>query len=133
MTYTVFTLAEEEGEHGSGLTLTEAFARMMALAGCDYAFGRAEGVMCLTITHHEDVPEEYLADPVLREHFFPTYRSKLVDDDMARAELMRRFMKRGMKGYLIVTDEEYRQQEAARSVYIQAGLRSHHRIFPRNI
>jgi hypothetical protein len=34
--YTVFCLTDEEGHQGSGMTLAEAFAKMMALAHCDY-------------------------------------------------------------------------------------------------
>lgn len=43
MGYTVFSIADDEGAQGSGLMLSEAFARLMAFARCDYSFGRTNG------------------------------------------------------------------------------------------
>ena len=112
MGYTVFSPTDYEGAHGSGLTLPEAFARMMALAHCNYAFGRFEGDLRLTVTPMGDVPEEYLTDPAIRARMFPEYRSKFQDDEIARNDLMRRFLKHGLGGYHVVSDEEYAREEA---------------------
>src|SRR5665213_1012829 len=72
--YTVYSLADEDRQQGSGMTLAEAFAKMMALAHCNYAFGRFEGDMRLTVTPLDDVPEEFLHDPAIRARMFPEYR-----------------------------------------------------------
>jgi hypothetical protein len=112
MGYTVFSLQGEDRHQGSGMTLAEAFARMMALAHCNYAFGRFEGDMRLTVTALDDVPEEYLNDPAIRARMFPEHRSKFLDDEIARNDLMRRFLKLGLGGYHITSDEEYAREEA---------------------
>ncbi len=46
MGYTVFSPTDYDGAHGSGLTLTEAFARMMALAHCNYASSVVSKAIC---------------------------------------------------------------------------------------
>ena len=109
--YAVFSLADDEGHYGSGLTLTEAFTRMMAFAECDFLFHRVDGVMHLTLHHREELPEEYRRDPALQAHYFPEHRSTLADA-MARAEIMRKFLNTGFKGYHIVTDASLREQAA---------------------
>jgi hypothetical protein len=112
MGYTVYSLADEDRHQGSGMSLAEAFAKMMALAHCNYAFGRIDGDLHLTVTPLDDVPEEYLHDPAIRARMFPEYRSKYLDDEIARNDLMRRFLKHGLGGYHIVSDEEYAREEA---------------------
>ena len=112
MGYTVYSLADEDRHQGSGMTLAEAFAKLMALAHCNYAFGRFEGDMRLTVTPLDDVPEEYLHDPAIRARMFPEYRSKFLDDQIARNDLMRRFLKYGLGGYFITSDEEFAREEA---------------------
>src|ERR1700683_299814 len=57
MGYTVVSAADDEGAQGSGLTLAEAFTRMMAFARCDYAFGRSNGDMHLSLAQSDDAPE----------------------------------------------------------------------------
>lgn len=103
-----YTVIDDEGAQGSGLTLSEAFARMMAFARCDYGFGRFNGDMVLTITQTDDAPEGYETEPP------PALRSKLLDNDKARAEIMRRFVNRDLNGYRIVTDEDWRREEQGR-------------------
>ena len=109
MGYTIVSLADDEGALGSGLTLPEAFARMMAFAGCDYGFGRFNGDMCLTLTPAADMPEGCDTEPL------PALRSKLLDDMKARAEIMRRFLKGGVNGYRMMPDEEWEREERKRS------------------
>jgi hypothetical protein len=109
MGYTVFSALDDDGARGSGLTLSEAFARMMAFAHCDYAFGRFNGDMHLTVTPADDASGGFEAEPR------PECRSKLLNNEMARAEIMRRFLKRGVNGYRIVTDEEWQREERRRA------------------
>lgn len=119
MGFTVFSPADEDGAQASGLTLTEAFARMMALSKCDYSFGRFNGDYVLTLTP-ADAPESFPTEPP------PACRSKQLDPDKARMEIMRRFLKHGMGGYRIVTDEDFQREEQRRSE--QNGLRPARRL-----
>ena len=108
MGYTVVSAADDEGAQGSGLTLAEAFTRMMAFARCDYAFGRSNGDMHLSLAQSDDAPEGYDTEPP------PVLRSKLLDDVRARAEIMRRFVNHGVNGYRIMTDEDWLREELKR-------------------
>jgi hypothetical protein len=108
MGYTVFSPMDEDGAQASGLSLSEAFARMMALAHCDYSFARSNGDVCLMLTP-ADAPENFPVEPP------PGCRSKLLDNEMARAEIMRRFLKNGYSSYRIVTDEDWQLEERRRS------------------
>ncbi|HEY1749596.1 MAG TPA: hypothetical protein VGG11_22905 [Xanthobacteraceae bacterium] len=113
-----YTVVDDEGAQGSGLTLAEAFARMMAFARCDYAFGRTNGDMHLSLTQSDDAPSETGPPPALQ--------SKLLDDVRARAEIMRRFLKHGFNGYRIMTDEDWQREE--RKLCEQQGYRPARRI-----
>jgi hypothetical protein len=119
MAYTVYSPMDEEGAQASGLNLSEAFARVMALARCDYAFGRFQGDMHLTLTPSDAADDVAMETP-------PACRSKLMDDAMARAEIMRRFIKQGMGGYRIVTDEEFAREE--RTLAAKSGLQPARRV-----
>jgi hypothetical protein len=110
--YTVISPINDDTPVTSGLTLTRAWLRMMELAECEGTFARIDGEMRLTITHHWQVPEGYRNEATLAEHYWPDYRSRLVDDRMARADIMRRFLSRGMRGIWIDTDERYRREIA---------------------
>jgi hypothetical protein len=120
MGYSVVSVVGDEGANASGLTLPEAFARMMAFARCDYAFSRFNGDMLLSITQADDESEGYDTEPP------PALRSKLLDDAKARAEIMRRFVRHGINGYRILADEEWRREEQKRCE--QDGLRPARRI-----
>lgn len=108
MGYTVVSMTDEDGAQGSGLTLPEAFARMMAFARCDYMFGRREGDMYLSIVRSDDAADASEMDPP------PALRSKLLDDAKARAEIMRRFVRHAVSGYCIMTDEDWHREERMR-------------------
>jgi hypothetical protein len=108
MGYTVVSMMDDEGAQGSGLTLAEAFTRMMAFARCDYAFGRSHGDMHLSLTQLADAPEGYGTEPP------PALRSKLLDDVRARAEIMRRFVNHGVNGYRIMSDQDWQREEHRR-------------------
>ncbi len=117
MAYTVYSPMDEDGAQASGLSLTEAFARMMALARYDYAFGRIQGDLVLSLTPADgDLPIE---PP-------PGCRSKLQDSERARAEIMRRFLKSGIGGYRMVTDEDWQREENMRAA--QSGVRPARRL-----
>ena len=104
MGYMVLTLPDGDGHLGSGLTLSEAFHRVMAFAHCEYIFHRIDGVMHLSLHHVDGVPDEWRDDPELRAHYFPAYQSNLVDDAMARTAIMRNLLHTGFKGYYVVRD-----------------------------
>lgn len=108
MGYTVFSTIDDDGEHGSGLSLSEAFARLMAFARCDYAFGRFNGDMYLSLTQADDASDGFEAEPP------PALRSKQLDNDKARMEIMRRFINRDLNGYRIVTDDDWQREERKR-------------------
>lgn len=120
MGYSVISVQGDEGAQATGLTLVEAFARMMAFARCDYVFGRIEGDMFLSIIPADDAPEGEETEPP------PALRSKLLDDAKARAEIMRRFVKYGINGYRILADEDWQREERARCE--REGLRPARRI-----
>jgi hypothetical protein len=104
MGYAVFHISDEE-HAGIGLTLAEAFTRIMALSHCDYIFHRIDGVMHLDVHHRDPVLEFFGCDEhELRARYYPDYQSRLVDDAMARAEIMRKFVIAGFKGYHVVRD-----------------------------
>ena len=115
-----YTVIDDEGAQGSGLTLSEAFARVMAFARCEYGFGRFNGDMVLTITQTDDAPEGYETEPP------PALRSKLLDNDKARVEIMRRFINRGIGGYRIMADEDWEREERKRCE--QEGFRPARRV-----
>lgn len=104
MGFTVISPADEDGAQASGLSLSEAFTRMMALARCDYAFGRFQGDMVLTLTP-ADAPDAFPQEPP------PECKSKQLDNERARAEIMRRFLKNGFVGYRMMTDEDWQREE----------------------
>jgi len=119
MGFTVYSPTDEDGAQASGLTLTEAFARMMALARVDYAFGKFNGEMLLTLTP-ADAPDSFPTEPP------PACRSKQLDPEKARFEIMRRFLKHGFGGYRIMTDEDFQREEKRRSE--QNGIRPARRL-----
>ena len=98
MLYAVFHISDPS-QTGLGLSLVEAFTRVMALAECDYIFHRVDGVMHLDLHHRDTVPDCEYHDAELRKRYYPHYHSMLVDDAMARADIMRMFVLAGFKGY----------------------------------
>jgi len=101
MFYAVFH-SSDDTQPGLGLSLVEAFTRVMVLAECDYIFHRVDGVMHLELQHWESVPECH-NDAELQARYYPEYCSMLVDDAMARADIMRKLVLAGFKGYHAVT------------------------------
>ena len=104
MGYAVFHISNDQ-HAGIGLTLAEAFTRIMALSHCDYIFHRIDRVMHLDLHHTDPVPECFGDNEhELRARYYPHYESRLVDDAMARAEIMRKFVLAGFMGYHVVRD-----------------------------
>jgi len=60
--------------------------------------------MYLTLHHLDGVSEEYGSDPDYRARYFPEHQSALVDDGTARADIMRKALSTGMKGYVAIRD-----------------------------
>lgn len=119
--YTVFSLADEYGSRGSGLTLAEAFVRVMALTDHNYVFRRIDGDMRLSLMpsndltflmHCDDTTEDCLTNLNVRGVHPPEHRSQLTDDAMARAAIMREFLRHEFKGYQTVPDEFWCREEA---------------------
>ena len=97
-TYTVFEFKDGE-RHGEArnLKLPEAFARMMALAGTEYAFHRYGETMRLNLVRKgpiADLPFLY-RDLELCRTMFPLFESWLPDDERARADLMEQALLHG--------------------------------------
>jgi hypothetical protein len=88
-----------------GLSLEEAFARMMALAGSEYHFARHKGTMRLHLTRNcrfMDMPfldPDKPGDRELLRSMWPLYRSDNPDDAGARRELMLQAIKHGRDNY----------------------------------
>jgi len=82
-----------------GLTLSEAFVRMMALSGRAYMFTRTGYVMHLLMT-----------DPPMGASEF---QSKNGSDWAARMEIIEQVCAHGLGEFQVVTDEEYHQGRAA--------------------
>jgi hypothetical protein len=89
----------EQGTVALGLTLAEAFARLMALAERDYMFFRTRWVMLLVS------PKK----PSLE----PEFESPLAIDAQARAAIMRQVCENGLGIFRLVPDEQlYRERSA---------------------
>ena len=108
----------------SGLTLNEAFTRMMALAHCGYRFYRDGSVMRLEITQLDPPTDEELRDPYFIEEYYPDYRSTLADNEMARLDIMRRFLTRGMNGHLIREDSDFRRHQIKAALVEQSSVKN---------
>ena len=84
-----------------GLTLSEAFVRMMAVSGRAYRFTRTSHVMHLLMT---DPPPG-----------IPDFQSANGNDWAARMEIVEQVCAHGLGDFRVISDEEYRR-ELSRSV-----------------
>jgi hypothetical protein len=110
--FTLIPLAPELGTVGPGLTLAEAFTRLMAVAGRDYMFFRTGWVM------HLVSPQKPAGEP--------EFESSLSVDGQARAAIMRQVCDHGLGLFRIVPDEQFHRgmaghERAANA--IQTGFR----------
>lgn len=92
--FTLLPLDPKLGTIAPGLTLHEAFTRVMALAGRDYMFFRTGWVM-------------HLASPQKRAGE-PEFESSLSIDSHARADIMRQVCDHGLGLFRMVPDEQFR-------------------------
>jgi len=83
-----------------GLTIGEAFTRLMALAGRDYMFFRTGWDMHLVSP--QKLPGE------------PDFESSLSVDGQAREAIMRQVCEHGLGLFRMVPDEQFYREKAAR-------------------
>jgi hypothetical protein len=92
--YTVRSIPSDITTDARGLTLTEAFCRIMALMGRHYAFARTGRVMHLMMT---DVGSDE-----------PEFLSEFSTDETARNAIMAQVCAHGLGRFRVITDEQYR-------------------------
>ena len=110
--YTVLSLEDEAEHHGTGLSVDEAFAFIMALTETEYVFARDHGVMRLFLTNREiRKGEPFDDDSDFERRQNPDYRSPHPDDSVARQDIMLQAISGGRDGYFAMSDESYAQQE----------------------
>lgn len=103
MTETTYTVRETSFQpplEASGLTLVEAFTRIAALAGRDYAFTRTARVMHLVLM------------PAGAGE--PLFESPLAIDRQARADIMAQVCAHGLGQFQVVPDEPIKWKRSAR-------------------
>ena len=94
--YTVRTIPSDILTDARGLTLTEAFTRIMALMGREYAFARTCRVMHLMMTGVKEGEPEFL--------------SEFTTDETARNAIMAQVCAYGFGRFRVITDEQYRSE-----------------------
>ena len=110
MRYTVFDLEEDWGSEAPGLTLEEAFVRLMVLTGRDYSFARDGAEMRLLFQRRKPRPEIGFASDEWTEFMNPDFRSAITDDQEARRSIIEQMIEHGFGTYRAIPDEEYRAQ-----------------------
>jgi hypothetical protein len=97
--YTIRTIPPSPNTDARGLTLEEAFVRIMALADRQYMFTRTARVMHLLMTNvAEDEPE---------------FLSEITVDLHARRAIMAQICDHGLGLFTVMTDEQYRLLQLA--------------------
>jgi hypothetical protein len=98
-------IGPDSEDQAHGLSLEEAFARIMALAGTEYHFARHKGLMRLHLARNCRFMDLPFLDPdrpaerqLLRE-IWPLYQSDNPDDPAARRELMLQAIEKGRDSY----------------------------------
>jgi hypothetical protein len=99
--FTLIPLDPEQGTIAPGLTLREAFTRLMAVAGRDYMFFRTGWVMHMASLQKR--PGE------------PEFESSLSLDSHARAAIMRQVCDHGLGLFRMVPDEQFRADAIRRA------------------
>lgn len=94
--YTVRTIPADILTDARGLTLQEAFTRIMALMGREYAFARTCRVMHLMMTGVTEGEPEFL--------------SEFTTDETARNAIMAQVCAYGFGRFRVITDEQYRSE-----------------------
>lgn len=91
--FTLRCIPPDRFSDAPGLTLSEAFTRMMALSGRAYMFTRTNHVMSLLMT-----------DPPMGASEF---QSRNGNDWAARMEIVEQVCWHGLGEFRVITDEEY--------------------------
>ena len=94
--YTVRTIPADILTDARGLTLQEAFTRIMALMGREYAFARTCRVMHLMMTGVKEGEPEFL--------------SEFTTDETARNAIMAQVCAYGFGRFRVITDEQYKSE-----------------------
>jgi hypothetical protein len=94
--HTVRTIPADILTDARGLTLQEAFTRIMALMGREYAFARTCRVMHLMMTGVKEGEPEFL--------------SEFTTDETARNAIMAQVCAYGFGRFRVITDEQYRSE-----------------------
>lgn len=99
-TYSVWRMGDDPVRKASNLRLSEAFARLMALAGSDYGFHRYGRTMRLDLTRKGPVADMpfLVTDLTLFRETFPLFESILPDNDAASTDLMEQALRHGRGG-----------------------------------
>lgn len=92
--YTIRTIPPDQSADAQGLTLQEAFTRIMALMGIDYSFTRTGREMHL------------LMAPAAPDA--PTFVSAISVDQFARTAIMAQVCCHGFGRFQVLSDEQYR-------------------------
>jgi hypothetical protein len=95
--YTLVPLDPTQGTNAPGLTLLEAFTRLMAFAGRDYMFFRTGAWVMHLVTPQKPAGET-------------NFESSLSVDAQARAAIMRQVCEHGLGLYRIVPDIQFHQE-----------------------
>jgi hypothetical protein len=95
--YTLIPLDPCYGTIAPGLTLLEAFTRLMAVAERDYMFFRTGAW-----TMHMVMPQKPAGEP--------QFESTLAVDAQARAAIMRQVCDHGLGVFRMMPDEQYQQE-----------------------
>ena len=92
--YTIRTIPPSLKTDARGLTLEEAFVRIMALADRQYMFTRTARVMHLMMTNTAEGEPEFLSEVAVDAH--------------ARRAIMAQVCDHGLGLFTVITDEQYR-------------------------
>ena len=98
--FTLIPLDRAQGTIAPGLTLLEAFTRLMAIAGRDYMFFRT-GAWVMHLVCPDKPPGE------------PEFESSLSIDSHAREDIMRQVCDHGLGLFRIVPDEQFYEERAS--------------------
>ena len=99
--YTIRAIPPDILTDARGLTLTEAFTRIMALMDRHYAFARTARVMHLMMTGVEEGEPEFL--------------SEFTTDETARNAIMAQVCAWGFGRFQVMSDEDYTRQILGRA------------------
>lgn len=101
-TFTVFGMYDKAGDEKSGLSFETAFALMMQRAKCTYRWENVDGETRIAVHYHGPLPEAY---ECVRNLQSPYFRSSQPNEALARAEIMRSFLRTGLNDIYMMPDE----------------------------